>query len=282
MTGGQNRAPERWISVSFLVTVAACGGFIAVYVAGGQPQLEGLTLAIACAGLAFGFVEWSKHLLPGGTYVEEKKPLESPKGTELAFEGALTRGGRQTPPILRRTLGLAVLALGAATIVPLRSLLFRPVRPLRALRTTAWRAGQPVVTRDGQPVKVTDFEIGTVLTVFPSQGGPDFSTAIVLRLDPRDIPAGSALAAGSVDGIVAFSKLCTHAGCPVGLYEQQAKQLLCPCHQSVFAVEQACRPIFGPAPRPLPRLPLTAAADGTLLAAGDFDGQVGPTYWRRG
>jgi ubiquinol-cytochrome c reductase iron-sulfur subunit len=85
----------------------------------------------------------------------------------------------------------------------------------------------------------------------------------------------------TVDGIIAYSKLCTHAGCPVGLYVQQLGELLCPCHQSVFDILAGATPVAGPAARPLPQLPIAVGADGTLVARGDFSAPVGPGYWSR-
>jgi ubiquinol-cytochrome c reductase iron-sulfur subunit len=267
--------PERSAAAGFVGTVAACAVFVVAYALDAGEQVLGVLLALACAGLAFGLAIWGKHLLPAGTYVEEKEPLTPPASTQSAFDATLLRGAPQTPVLVRRTFGLALLGFGAALVVPLRGLLFQPVSPRRKLSTTAWKQGTTLRRFEGEPVRVDDLDVGTALTVFPEPKGPDDAAAVLLRLDPAAAPQGA------VDGIVAFSRLCTHAGCPVGLYEQQSTQLLCPCHQSVFDVRAAAKPIFGPASRPLPRLPLYADEQGVLHAAGDFDGQVGPTYWRR-
>lgn len=79
----------------------------------------------------------------------------------------------------------------------------------------------------------------------------------------------------------AFSKICTHIGCPTSLYEQQTNRILCPCHQSQFDVMQYCKPIFGPAARALPQLPISVDKDGYLFADGDFIEPVGPAFWER-
>jgi ubiquinol-cytochrome c reductase iron-sulfur subunit len=83
----------------------------------------------------------------------------------------------------------------------------------------------------------------------------------------------------SPQGFVAYSKICTHAGCPVGLYQAQLHELLCPCHQSNFDVLSGARPLFGPAAVALPQLPLRITPDGFLAATGDFSEPVGPYFW---
>lgn len=278
------RSSEVTVAVAFLAAAAAAIGFIAAYVLDAGTPLLGLLLGLACAGIAVGLVLWSGKLLPGGTFVEKREPMKPPKEEQTAFVETLDRGGSQTPGIVRRTVVLAGLALGAAVVVPFRSLLLpgQP-HPGRALETTPWKRGERMVTRDGRLVLADDVEVGSFLTVFP-EGDPeaDDATAILIGLDPAVLDRPGAVArSGSARGLVAFSKLCTHAGCPVGLYEQTTQQLLCPCHQSVFDVLSGAQPIAGPAARPLPQLPLRINAQGYVEADGGFHGQVGPTYWRR-
>ena len=86
----------------------------------------------------------------------------------------------------------------------------------------------------------------------------------------------------TIDNIVAYSKICTHVGCPVALYEQTTHHILCPCHQSTFDAANGANVIFGPAPRPLPQLPLTTDAQGYLVSQSDFTQPVGPSFWERG
>ena len=279
---GPARAPAGWVSAAFLTSTALTAGFVAAYITTDSPQLEGLLLGLALAALAAGLVLWAMHLLPSGTYVEERPPMAPPEEDDDAFQDDLHRGGQETPGILRRTLGLAVLGLGAAAVVPLRGLLPGSLGPSTALRRTAWGRGVRMMTSEGKPVRADDLEPGTALTVFPQAPEPeDDATAVLIRLRPADLEAASSGAAGSA-GLVAYSKLCTHAGCPVGLYEQTTRQLFCPCHQSVFDVLDRARPIAGPAARRLPQLPVSVDAEGYVQADGGFDGQVGPTYWRRG
>ena len=81
--------------------------------------------------------------------------------------------------------------------------------------------------------------------------------------------------------LFAFTKVCSHLGCPSSLYEQQTYRILCPCHQSQFDALHFAKPIFGPAARALAQLPITIDKDGYLVANGDFIEPVGPAFWER-
>jgi ubiquinol-cytochrome c reductase iron-sulfur subunit len=152
------------------------------------------------------------------------------------------------------------------------------------------------VTQDGIPVRLGDVAGGGLLTVFPGTlkpgstdeyEEPDLqtkadSTVVLIRLRPGQEVKSQGEPDWVYDNHIAFSKICTHAGCPVSLYEQQTHHLLCPCHQSVFDVLDGARPIFGPAARALPQLPLGVDEEGYFIARGDFREPVGPSYWERG
>jgi ubiquinol-cytochrome c reductase iron-sulfur subunit len=136
------------------------------------------------------------------------------------------------------------------------------------------------VREDGSFVRVADVPVNGILTIFPEGHTEDGDAPAVLI----HLPAGAYHAPEdrrdwAPEGFVAFSKLCTHAGCPVGLYQAPSKQLYCPCHQSVFNVVEGARPVSGPATRPLPQLPLEIDGEGFLVARGDFSEPVGPGYW---
>lgn len=277
---GPASAPAGWSSLAFLGSTASAIGFVASYATGQDTQVLGTLLAVAVALLGLGLVWWAKHLLPTGTYVEERPAMEPPDPVQDAFVVTLERGS--APGLLRRTLMLSVLGLGAAAIVPLRSLFSLDITPLGRLRVTGWTGGARAMRADGDLVRPTDLDVGTALTVFPKAAEPDeYSTALLIRLAPERLATSALDPSLAVDGIVGFSKLCTHAGCPVGLYEQTTNYLLCPCHQSAFDVLRAAAPVNGPAARPLPQLPLTVDDQGYLASTGDFHGQVGPTYWRK-
>jgi ubiquinol-cytochrome c reductase iron-sulfur subunit len=273
--------PERRIAAAFALTAAAAVGFAAVYWLGGQTQLEGVLLAVAFAGLAYGLGAWSARLMPQGPFVEEHEPFGSSRHQRAAFaaefEEDLQAISRRR--FLGRALALAVGALGAALLFPLRSL---GPRPSRALYQTPWQGGAPAVTADGRPVRAADLAVGSVLTVFP-RGHVDAgdAAALLVRVDPGALRPPPELGGWSPDGLVAHSKLCTHAGCPVGLYEQGSNLLFCPCHQSVFDLLDGARPISGPAARPLPQLPIEITPEGYVQASGDFEGPIGPGFWSR-
>ena len=273
--------PERRIAAAFGLTVAAAVGFAAVYWTGGQTQLEGVLLALAFAGLAYGLGAWSARLMPQGPFVEEHEPFGSSRGERAAFaaefEEDLEAISRRR--LLGRALALAVGALGAALLFPVRSL---GPRPGRALYQTPWQGGAQAVTADGRPVRAADLAVGSVLTVFPrGQVEAGDAAALLVRVDPGALRPPPDRAGWSPDGLVAHSKLCTHAGCPVGLYEQGSSLLFCPSHQSVFDLLDGARPISGPATRPRPQLPLEISSEGYVRARDDFEGPVGPGFWSR-
>ena len=276
----EHRGLERVVALSFLVSAAAAVGLGVVYWRGGQPQLEGALLGAAFGGLAIGFVTWGNHLMPQGPYVGERHELASDERTVEALEDDLERGGQLTRRrLIIRSLAVAGAALGGAALFPLRSL---GPRPGRALDRTPWRRGLRLVTEDGRAVHRADVPVGGIVTVFP-EGHTDAADAqaVLVRVDPALLRDRAGRDGWSPDGFLAFSKICTHAGCPVGLYQAQSHTLLCPCHQSTFDVLDGARPVFGPAAAPLPQLPLVIAADGELHAGGDFSEPVGPSYWRR-
>jgi ubiquinol-cytochrome c reductase iron-sulfur subunit len=128
-----------------------------------------------------------------------------------------------------------------------------------------------------------DLAVDSVLTVWPEghTNAADAPTLLIRTRGNQGFRPRRGREDWTVDGIVAYSKLCTHVGCPVGLYQAESGLLLCPCHQSTFDVLDGARPVFGPATRPLPQLPLGLDAKGNLVARGDFSDPVGPGFWDR-
>jgi ubiquinol-cytochrome c reductase iron-sulfur subunit len=277
------RRPERAIAVAFTVAILAGLGLFVVYLAGGQTQLEGVLLAFALGGLGVGLAIWGERLLDAREVTEERHELTSGAAGREAFESALAE---EVGPDLRRRSFLVKLlvaagaAFAAALALPVASL---GPAPGRSLKQTSWRAGIRMVRENGEPVRATDLEVDQVITVVP-EGHRDAadSVALVLRVVPGTLRLSPEGKAGTVDGIVAYSKICTHAGCPVGLYRAASKSLFCPCHQSQFDVLNGCKPTFGPAARPLPQLPLAVDTNGYLVATSDFTAPVGPAFWNRG
>jgi len=261
--------------------VASVGLFLTYVVLGGQEQIEGILLALALGGLGFGFVQVAKHLLPQGPYVEEREPLPSTEDDERAFaadfergEGWMSRRG-----FLVKVLGVAAGAIGLAALLPIRSL---GPSPGNSLFRTRWRRNSLVVDEQGEPVTVNTLEVGGAITVFPEDHlEVEDSQTILIRLSDTDVVTRPGRENWAPQGYVALSKVCTHAGCPVGLYQQQFKKLLCPCHQSTFSVPEGGKPTFGPATRSLPQLPLQVDNDGLLRARSDYQEPVGPGFWDR-
>jgi ubiquinol-cytochrome c reductase iron-sulfur subunit len=277
----QERRAANRAALGFGVTAAASIGLFVTYALGGQEQVEGSLLAVALGGLGFGFVQVAKHLLPQGPYVEEREPLASSEDDQHAFvadfergEGWMSRRG-----FLVKMLGVAAGAIGLAALLPIRSL---GPSPGNSLFRTKWRRNSLVVDEQGEPVTVATLEVGGAITVFP-EGHIDVedSQTILIRLSNRDVVTRPGRERWAPEGYVGLSKVCTHAGCPVGLYQQQFKKLLCPCHQSTFSVPEGGKPTFGPATRSLPQLPLMVDNDGLLRARSDYLEPVGPGFWDR-
>ena len=255
-------------------------------------KLLGLGLGVALFAIGAGAIHWAKTLMPDDEVVNERKPMRSSDedrrvAIESLKEGAGGAGlGRRK--LIRNSLLGAMAPLGLLAIIPLRDL--GPL-PGAALTATAWKPGRRLVTDPvGDPIRAADVRIGEVIHVLP-EGIEEMphpldekakATTIVIRLEPDELKEDPARAEWSYNGIVAYSKVCTHVGCPVGLYEQQTHHLLCPCHQSTFDVTEHCKVIFGPAARPLPQLPLDIDDEGYLISRDDYQEPVGPSYWERG
>ena len=265
--------------LAFGASILASLGLTVVYLLGGQPQLEGALLLVATGGIGIGLVLWAKGFMPIGKDVESREPLPSfpdeRDRAEETFGAGAEIVARRT--VLLRTLGAALATLGIAALFPIRSL---GRAPGAALFGTAWRPGRRAVDGDGTPIRGSDLGPGTVVTVFPEGdvGSADAQT-LLIGLEPgryRPLPGREDWAVGDVVG---FSKVCTHVGCPVGLYQPDEHRLFCPCHQSVFDVLDGARPIAGPAARPLPQLPLSVDDEGYVVARSDFTEPIGPGFW---
>ena len=296
------RTAERLVAACFLATAVSSLLFAVVYFLSeptdsffiGDTEfvyhtpLLGLLLAIGLTGLGVGPVLWAKKLMVDEEAVQEREVLRSSDDEREAAVSTFSEGLGNTG-FGRRSLVRNSLLLGGATIVlplalPLLSL-GRFQFKEEALRTTNWAAGLRAVRIDGSPVVAGALEFGSLLTVYPEghttqQDQADAAT-LLIRLRPGEDDPLPGREDWSVNGIVAYSKICTHAGCPVGLYEQRTHHLLCPCHQSTFLLTEHARPIFGPAARPLPQLRLAVDDEGFLVARGDYDEPTGPAFWER-
>jgi len=255
-------------------------------------KLLGVGLGVAMFAIGAGAIHWAKTLMPDDEVVNVRKPMRSSDEDRAAAVESMKEGaggaGVGRRKLIRNSLLGALAPLGLLAIIPLRDLGSLPGAQLTG---TAWKAGKRLVTDPvGEPILAADVPIGGVIHVLP-EGIEDMehvldekakATAIVIRLEPDELKEDPARADWSYNGIVAYSKVCTHVGCPVGLYEQQTHHLLCPCHQSTFDVTEGCKVIFGPAARPLPQLPLDVDGEGYLVSREDFQEPVGPSYWERG
>jgi quinol---cytochrome c reductase iron-sulfur subunit len=281
VTPDQDRRDSLVVAAAFWVAALAAVGLGIVYWRGGQPQAEGVLLATAAAGIAVGMVTWAHRLLPQGPFVEDVEPLPTPPSDRRAFEADLARGGVLTRRrLIVRSLGVALLALGGAFLFPLRSL--GPSPSDAELDDTPWAPGRRLVTEDGVPVLAAEVPLNGLVSVFP-EGATDsqLGQTVLMRVDPGLIVPRRGREGWTPDGLIAYSKLCTHAGCSVGLFEAATYQLLCPCHQSTFDVLRGAKPTFGPAAVSLPQLPLVIDATGNVRAGGGFSDAPGPSFWNR-
>jgi ubiquinol-cytochrome c reductase iron-sulfur subunit len=269
---------ERAIALALLASMVASAGLLLIYVADlGGPQVEGILLAVALGGVGTAIVVWAIALLSGPLEAVERHPLASSPEQRESAEAALDIETITRRRFLVRLLAGAGSFLAVALALPAFSL---GPQPGRDLFVTAWRHGVRVVGENGQPIRPDEMAPDSVRTVFPegSLGRPDSQTMLI-RLRPGDLQLAADRAAWAPDDCVGYSKVCTHAGCPVGLYRAQDKVLICPCHQSTFDVRRGATPVFGPAARPLPQLPMELDADGYLVATGDFPEPIGPSFW---
>jgi len=274
----RERRAEILVALCFGATMVSGLVLLGLYIVGSDTRIEGPLLAIALGGIGAGVVIWSHDLMDAQVIVEQRGTLASDENAgELMRETLAEESGITRRKLLVRMLLGAVAALGAALAIPVLSL---GPAPGRQLFETSWKAGLRLVDVDGNPVLADALPVGTIATVFPENavGVSDSQTVLInvgqgmLQLDPQQ-------AGWAPDGFVAYSKLCTHAGCPVGLYVEERHTLLCPCHQSEFDVLRGAVPIAGPAGRALPLLPIQRNADGTFAALADFTEPVGPSFW---
>lgn len=264
---------------SFLIALGGAVGFLFLYWTGGNNLLLGSCLAIFLAGAAAAFVFWA-HLLTLKREVVEAREQMTPQPEER--EGAAEDFHAAAMQIHRRGLlkwmtagGIGM--VGAIVISFMRSL---GASPDTTLYSTVWKSGQRLFTADGKPVSVNALQPGNTVIVFPEGSiGSEKAQTVLVRVNPQLLQLPSDRADWAPNGNVAFSRVCTHAGCAVGMYETTTHQLMCPCHQSTFDVLRAGEPTGGPAARALPQLPLYVGSDGILRAGGGFSDIPGPGYW---
>jgi len=298
---------ERQIAAMFALAAVLSVGFVVAYVTIDKDQTFlgwsaqnfalGATLGGALLLIGSGIIRWAKQLMGDHEIVEMRHPSASSDDDRTEALAALNAGldesGIARRPLIRNSLIGAVGALGLPAIVALRD-----TGPLPyGHRNTVWRKGMRVVNDvSGTPIKPADLEVGQLVNAEPEAlfevdehgervihgtaalQAKSKGAVIVVRMRPEAIRAPKGRENWGVDGILCYSKICTHVGCPISLWEQQTHHLLCPCHQSTFDLADGGKVIFGPAYRPLPQLPIGIDADGYLIALSDFQDIVAPSY----
>jgi ubiquinol-cytochrome c reductase iron-sulfur subunit len=304
------RKVERLVAACFLLAMAAGFGFLVAYgliglgsiskVQNSTMALGGL-LGITLLLLGIGATIWVRHLMPDVELTEERHPMKSEPQDIAAFKETFEEGADTSQfvkrPLVRRSLMAATIPLAIAPLFLLRDL--GPL-PGTSLDTTVWRKGlRLIIYGTNRPITAAEFSSpGSLITVGP-EGYLDDDDAmakaavIIIKFRPGEISFGPPARPGApskqnfvvpnwtVENIVAYSKICTHVGCPAALYEETTHHILCPCHQSTFVATEGARVIFGPATRPLPQLPIGVDSQGYLIATGPFNQPVGPSFWER-
>lgn len=273
-----NPRSERLVALCFAITALTGFALVGVFAFDASVQVQALLLFVCLGALGSGIVIWAHDLLPSQEYVEARHSLvRNPDAPRLLAETLVAERGLTRRTLLVRTLIAALGGLGAALAVPVFAL---GPAPGDALSVTPWKKGLRLVDQENRPITAASLPVDGVLTVFPegSPGSAD-GQALLIHVEEGLLRLAPDRLAVAPQGFVCYSKVCTHAGCPVGLYRASLHSLICPCHQSTFQVLDGAEPSFGPAVRPLPQLPISLQPDGTFVALGDFSGPVGPSFW---
>ncbi|MDX2732397.1 Rieske (2Fe-2S) protein [Streptomyces sp. NBC_01724] len=298
---------ERTVAFLFVLSMLATIGFIASYVIfpvdkivfiwpfGHVSALNfslGLTLGVALFTIGAGAVHWARTLMSDEEIADDRHAIEAEPEVKAKVLADFAAGAEESAfgrrKLIRNTL------FGALALVPLSGvMLLRDLGPLpeKKLRQTLWSKGKQLINMNTmEPLRPEDVAVGSLTFAMPeglTEDAHDFQTQIakaalmIIRIQPENIK-DKREREWAHEGIVAFSKICTHVGCPISLYEQQTHHVLCPCHQSTFDLSDGARVIFGPAGHSLPQLRIGVNSEGNLEALGDFEEPVGPAFWERG
>jgi len=308
------RRAERQVATMFLLSMVFGIAFVVAYFAidpeaaiyipvlgevGASNVVLGVTMGASIFLIGAGAIQWAKKLMPDVEVVQQRHSLTAPKDETQKAEANYQRGKEESGfaryPIIRRTLIGAMALFPIPLVVMLRDLWDSPPgspSPQEILSTTLWHDGMRIVT-DGtyQPIRPEDMPVGTLVSAAPADlmevqeaehnlNARGKAAIILVRMEPDEIRAQQG-DGWDYQGIVAYSKICTHVGCPIALYEHRTHHLLCPCHQSTFDLADAGNVIFGPAARRMPQLPIGVDEEGFLVAKAGFAEPVGPSFWER-
>ncbi len=310
------RRAERQVAAMFVLAALLALVFCVAYFAidedsrflglGASNLVLGVTLGSSLLLIGLGAIHWAKKLMADQELIEHRHPAgstaEDRSAVVAAFQAGSDESGFGRRSLIRNSMLGAMAMLGLPAVVLLRDL--GPL-PGTKFEQTVWRRGVRVVNDvAGEPIKPSDLEIGQLVNAEPAMffdqtsadgtltprqfEGADLqiektkAAVIVVRMRPEEITPLKSRAGWGVDGILCFSKICTHVGCPISLWEQQTRHLLCPCHQSTYDLTDNGRVLFGPAARSLPQLPLGVDDEGYLIAMSGFLEPVGPSFWERG
>ena len=283
--------PAEWLLLALLLAAAGASvGFIVVYSfnhLGHQTQYLGLALGLAFAFVAAAFLVVAKRLIVSEE-LEHEYPLPSHPSAREEIEQLVDESGDRftRKRLLLAGAGTAAGAIGAALVVPVLSL--GPFLDTDPFYDTPWRRGVRLVDEAGRPFLLDEVEPETFYTAYAEGAGKEQigSPIVVVRFDPAELDLPAARSDWTPGGVVAYSKICTHAGCAIAIFRkptfpavEPGPALICPCHYSTFDQTRAAKVTFGPAGRPLPQLPLAVDGKGQLRAAGNFSGPVGPSWW---
>jgi ubiquinol-cytochrome c reductase iron-sulfur subunit len=308
---------ERQIAAMFIAAMVFAVLFVVAYFSfevgdnwdtfaglGASTITLGLTLGLSLLLIGTGIIHLARKLMADHEMVEMRHPAASPQedrdATVKALNDGLAEAGIGRRPLVRNTMLGAVGVLGLPAVVLLRDLAPGDELDIDKLAHTIWEPGMRLV-RDvvGTPILASEIEMGDLINgtaeaMFPSEenGYPELHGAeeqaekakaaiIIVRMDPDEITPLEGREKWTVDGIICYSKICTHVGCPISLYERTTHHVLCPCHQSTFDLADGAKVVFGPAARPLPQLPLAVDEEGYLVAQSDFTEPIGASYWER-
>ncbi len=311
------RRAERQVTSMFLLSVLFVVLFVVAYVGidkttnvyipvlgnvGASQVALGFCLGAAVFLIGAGAIQWAKKLMPDVEVVQQRHDMESPQSAADEAAANYERGKEESGfarfGMIRRTLIAALVVFPIPLVIMLKDLWVPTPEeegksPAEILSTTLWRADSRIVS-DGtyRPVRPEDLPVGGLISAVPAdlqeveheQGNLNArgkAAIILIRMEPDEIRSQQG-EGWDYQGILAYSKICTHVGCPIALYEQRTHHLLCPCHQSTFDLADSGNVVFGPAARRMPQLPIGVDAEGYLVAKSDFAEPIGPSFWERG